>query len=285
MPSLTLPAPAKLNLFLHINSRRPDGYHNLQTLFQLLNHGDELSFATTAGTDIDFSCSDPELQNPDNLVVRAAKLLQSQTSQPLGAKIHLHKRLPAGGGIGGGSSDAATTLLALNHLWQLQLPQQTLLVLARQLGADVPVFVFGQSAFAEGVGEQLQAVDLAGNWYVVLAPACHVSTAEVFSHKGLTRDTPVIKVAASLEHGTQNDCQSLVCELYPPVKSALNWLGQFGQAKLTGTGACVFIAVKDEHEANTIFNQRPTELNGFVARGINQSPVLNMLPKQITTGV
>ncbi|BFM08425.1 4-(cytidine 5'-diphospho)-2-C-methyl-D-erythritol kinase [Halioxenophilus aromaticivorans] len=286
MPTLTLPAPAKLNLFLHINGRRPDGYHNLQTLFQLLDYGDELSFTVTGnGNDIEFSCSDPALGGGDNLVVRAAKLLQQAANRPVAAKIHLTKRLPAGGGIGGGSSDAATTLLALNHLWGLHLAQTELLLIARQLGADVPVFVYGQSAFAEGVGEQLQAVDLADNWYVVLAPACHVSTAEIFSHKGLTRDTPVIKVAASLQHGTQNDCQALVRELYPPVKSALNWLGQFGPAKLTGTGACVFLAVSNEQEAQRILGQKPDALGGFIARGVNQSPVLSMLAKQIATGV
>lgn len=285
MTQLTLPAPAKLNLFLHINGRREDGYHNLQTLFQLLDYGDQLSFSLLESEDIHFSCSDPTLANDDNLVVRAARLLQSHTDRPQGANIHLHKQLPAGGGIGGGSSDAATTLLALNQLWRLHLPHPQLLSLARNLGADVPVFVFGQSAFAQGVGEQLQAVDLAGNWYVVLAPNCHVSTAEIFSHKGLTRDTPVIKVAASLEQGTQNDCQKLVCELYPPVKAALNWLSQFGEAKLTGTGACVFLAVPDEAQAKAIFAQRPDELNGFVARGINQSPVMTLLPKQLATGV
>ncbi len=285
MPSLTLPAPAKLNLFLHINGQRPDGYHDLQTLFQLLDYGDELSFEVTAGTNIAFTCSDASLNGEDNLVVQAAKLLQKQADKPLAAKIHLHKRLPAGGGIGGGSSDAATTLLALNHLWQLQLPPTQLLTLARQLGADVPVFVYGHSAFAEGVGEQLQAVDLANNWYIVLAPACHVSTAKIFSHKDLTRDTPVIKVATSLQHGTQNDCQALVSELYPPVKSALTWLGQYGPAKLTGTGACVFLAVANEQEAQRIFSQRPNAVNGFIARGVNQSPVLKLLAKQIATGV
>jgi len=279
MTSLTLPAPAKLNLFLHITGRRTDGYHNLQTLFQLLDFGDELTITANNNGTIQFSCSEPTLSNNDNLVVRAARLLQTHADPTAGVEIHLQKRLPAGGGIGGGSSDAATTLLALNNLWQLGLSQEQLLALGRQLGADVPVFVFGQSAFAEGVGEQLQAVDLAGFWYVVLAPNCQVSTAQIFSHKGLTRDTPVIKVAASFEQGTKNDCQALVSELFPPVKSALFWLNQFGEARLTGTGACVFLKVKDEREANTIFSQRPKELNGFVARGINQSPVLNLLPK------
>ncbi|WP_317930977.1 4-(cytidine 5'-diphospho)-2-C-methyl-D-erythritol kinase [Halioxenophilus sp. WMMB6] len=277
MPELTLPAPAKLNLFLHINGRRSDGYHNLQTLFQLLDFGDQLHFKSS--DKLAFTCSDATLAGDNNLVLRAARLLQSYAGRPVGAEIHLDKRLPAGGGIGGGSSDAATTLLALNALWQLQLPEQQLLELARQLGADVPVFVHGRSAFAEGVGELLQAVDLPEKWYVVLAPDCHVSTAEIFSHKGLTRDTPVIKVAASLEQGTKNDCQALVCELYPPVKSALNWLGQFGPATLTGTGACVFLALKDKASAEAVFEQRPPGVQGFVAKGINRSPVFDLLPK------
>lgn len=279
MTTLALPAPAKLNLFLHINGRRPDGYHNLQTLFQLLDFGDQLTFTPLQSPEITLTCNDPALETEDNLVLRAAHSLRALCDQPQGVNIDLEKRLPAGGGIGGGSSDAATTLLALNHLWQLHLPKRQLLDLARQLGADVPVFVNGVSAFAEGVGELLQAIDLPENWFVVLAPNCHVSTAKIFSHKGLTRDTPVIKVAASFEQGTHNDCQALVCELYPEVRSALTWLNQYGDARLTGTGACVFVKAESQQQAEAIFSRRPKHLNGFVAKGINQSPVLDLLNK------
>jgi 4-diphosphocytidyl-2-C-methyl-D-erythritol kinase len=167
--------------------------------------------------------------------------------------------------------------LGLNHLWQLQLPKQQLVELARDLGADVPVFVNGKTAFAQGVGEILQPLDLAENWFVIIAPICPVSTAEIFSHKGLTRDTPVIKVAASFEQGTRNDCQALVRKLYKPVDEALNWLGKFGDAKLTGTGSCVFLKVDTESDAHAIFEQRPLGWQGFTARGINQSPVLDLL--------
>ncbi len=275
----TFLAPAKLNLFLHIVGRRDDGYHNLQTLFQLLDFGDEIEITPNTTGDLTFTCTDASLSGDDNLVMKAARLLQTHTDCRLGAHLHLHKNLPAGGGIGGGSSDAATTLVALNYLWQQQLGKHQLLLMAKDLGADVPVFVNGYSAFAEGIGEQLQALDLPEKWYVVLAPDCHVSTAEIFSHKGLTRDTPVIKVAASFEQGTKNDCQALVCELYPQVRSALNWLSQFGEARMTGTGACVFLGVNDKHRAQAIFNQKPQGVDGFVARGVNRSPMLSLLAK------
>jgi len=275
--TLTLPAPAKLNLFLHITGRREDGYHTLQTLFQLLDFGDELSFSLRTDDEIRLAPEIEGVPHEDNLIVRAARLLQGHSENPKGVNIHLNKRLPMGGGIGGGSSNAATTLLALNQLWQTQLSLDELAELGRQLGADVPVFVKGNTAWAEGVGEQLQALELPEKWYLVLTPNCHVSTAEVFSHKDLTRGTSSITVAAFLEQGGVNDCQPLVQSLYNEVDLALSWLSQFGDAKMTGTGACVFAPFDNEASAKAILAKTPDTLNGFIARGINHSKVHELL--------
>lgn len=273
MGQLTLLAPAKLNLFLHINGRRSDGYHLLQTVFQLLDYGDELELSSNSSGNISLNPSIPGVALEDNLIYRAATLLQQYTGCTLGADIKLSKRLPMGGGIGGGSSDAATTLVGLNHLWETQLNKNQLQQLGQQLGADVPVFIGAQSACAEGIGEQLQAIEIEQKWYVVLKPNCHVSTAEIFSNKRLTRDTPAIKVAAFLEQGNRNDCQAVVEMLYPKVSFALNWLEQFAPAKMTGTGACVFSAFSSKAEAENVLSQRPDNFDGFVAKGINQSPL------------
>ncbi|MBU3070741.1 4-(cytidine 5'-diphospho)-2-C-methyl-D-erythritol kinase [Aestuariicella sp. G3-2] len=278
MDSLTLPSPAKLNLFLHITGQREDGYHTLQTLFQLLDFGDELSFQTRNDGIITLQPDIEGVATEDNLIVKAARILQNQKPDtPLGVDIQLNKRLPMGGGIGGGSSNAATTLLALNTLWQLQLDLDTLANLGRQLGADVPVFVRGQTAWAEGIGEQLQAVEMPEYWFLVLTPNCHVSTAEIFSHKDLTRDTSNITVAAFLEQGGHNDCQPLVLNLYPEVKKALEWLSQYGDAKMTGTGACVFAPFDNKASAEAVLAKAPDSLQGFVARGVNQSQVHQLL--------
>ena len=275
--TLTLPAPAKLNLFLHITGRRSDGYHNLQTLFQLLDFGDELSFTCTDDNRI--TLDDPASGVPpeDNLIVRAAQsLLEYRATPDAGVQIVLDKRLPMGGGIGGGSSDAATTLLALNHLWQCQLTPSELCAIGVQLGADVPVFIQGKTAFAEGVGEQLQAIELPEYWYVVLTPEVHVSTAQIFSHELLTRDTPKIKIAPALEGqgftGLRNDCEALVTQLYPPIGQAINWLNQFGESRLTGTGACCFCRFETEAEARQVLNEARSTFKGFVAKGVNLSP-------------
>src|SRR5690606_15121104 len=198
---LRLPAPAKLNLFLHILGRRPDGYHDLQTVFQLLDYGDELEFELRADGQLELSGSPPGVKPDDNLVIKAARRLQQATGSSLGASIHLHKKLPLGGGIGGGSSDAATTLLALNRLWKTALPPDELMALGRELGADVPVFVGGHSAWAEGVGEKLQTIELPQKTFVVLHPGCSVSTAQIFGHPELTRDSAAITVAAFREQG------------------------------------------------------------------------------------
>lgn len=277
--SLQLLAPAKLNLFLHITGRRADGYHQLQTLFQLLDYGDLLTFALREDSTITLTPDIPNVAFEDNLIARAARLLQKHAQLPAGVDIQLEKRLPMGGGIGGGSSDAATTLVALNYLWQCKQTRAQLHALGLQLGADVPVFVGAQTAWAEGVGEQLQPIELAQVWYLVLHPKCAVSTAQIFSHKDLTRDTPNITVAAFLEQGGRNDCQNLVRKLYPPVDQALSWLGQFtNNARMTGTGASVFAAFDTEAEAQHVLAQAPKNLPGFVARGMQQSSLYSLLP-------
>jgi 4-diphosphocytidyl-2-C-methyl-D-erythritol kinase len=281
--SLSLLSPAKLNLFLHITGRRPDGYHQLQTLFQLLDQGDQLDFELRDDQELILEPAIPGVSFEDNLIVRAARLLQQvqqQRGQELrGIHIRLQKRLPMGGGIGGGSSNAATALVALNHLWQCGLSRAQLMQLGLRLGADVPVFVGGQTAWAEGVGEVLTPVEIPPTNYLVLHPNCSVSTAGIFSHKDLTRDTPAITLAAFLAQGGQNDCEALVRKLYPPVDKALNWLAKFtSTARMTGTGASVFAAFDSIAQAREILAQAPAEMSGFVAQGINRSALYSLLP-------
>ncbi|WP_101759751.1 4-(cytidine 5'-diphospho)-2-C-methyl-D-erythritol kinase [Oceanicoccus sp. KOV_DT_Chl] len=276
MTRLSLLSPAKLNLMLHITGRRADGYHQLQTLFQLLDYGDTLHFQLRDDSQIQLHSELSGVEPQHNLIVKAASLLQSHSQSPLGIDIWLDKILPMGGGIGGGSSNAATTLLALNHLWQLGLDLDQLATLGLQLGADVPVFVRGHSAWAEGVGEQLQAIEIAETWYFVAKPDCSVSTAEIFSHKQLTRDTSPITIAAVFEQGHRNDCEAVVRVLYPQVESALNWLSSHSPnhtpARLTGTGACVFACFPDQQSAQQLLQHLPVGLHGFVAKGVNISP-------------
>lgn len=278
--TLTLPAPAKLNLFLHILGRRDDGYHQLQTVFQLLDYGDELTFKLREDGHTVLHCNLATLQTADNLILRASKLMRQCTGADLGIEIHLHKRLPLGGGIGGGSSDAATTLLALNHLWQCGLSEAQLADLGRSLGADVPVFVRGRSAWADGVGERLQAIDLPEIYYLVITPDCQISTSSIFSHAELTRDSAAITVAAFFEQGGRNDCQPLVEKLYPEVKNALSWLSHTTdeaqtKPRMSGTGASVFASFTSADVAQNILAQSPWP--GFVAKGINRSPVHEQL--------
>ena len=270
-------SPAKLNLFLHITGRRSDGYHSIQTLFQLLDYGDLMDFSVNRDRSIDISCPQLILPGEQNLAYRAARLLQQHTGCERGASIQVEKRLPIGGGLGGGSSNAATTLLVLNRLWQLDLEPAELVRLGLSLGADVPVFVHGRSAWAEGVGEQLQPLSLKDSWFVVIATNCVVSTAEVFSRQELTRNTLPIKIAAFFTQGGRNDCESIVRTLYPEVDKALNWLGKYAEARLTGTGACVFAATASQQQAQAIYQQLPADWQGFVTRGINHSPVLDAL--------
>lgn len=268
------PAPAKLNLFLHVVGRRPDGYHLLQTVFRFLDHGDRLHIAPRQDGAIRRGQPLPGVSEEHDLCLRAARLLQAHAGCRLGADIRLDKRLPMGGGLGGGSSDAATVLLALNRLWGLDLPRAELQVLGLELGADVPVFVFGRSAFAEGVGEQLQAVELAPASYVVLTPPVHVSTAEIFAHPALTRDTPAVKMRVFSTGFGHNDLERVVCERYPQVAECLVWLRKFGDARMTGSGACVFAAFPDREAAEQVFAARPEGVDGFVADGLDEHPLL-----------
>jgi 4-diphosphocytidyl-2-C-methyl-D-erythritol kinase len=276
---LILPAPAKLNLMLHILGRRADGYHELQTLFQFLDFGDELGFALRQDGVIQLHTSIDDVPHDSNLIVRAACLLQQHANCALGADIWLDKRLPMGGGIGGGSSDAATTLLGLNHLWQLHYSEDQLAELGLSLGADVPVFVRGHAAFAEGVGEKLQPVTLSEPWFLVAIPQVLVSTAEIFSDPELTRDTPPIKVRSLLEGGGRNDCQPVVTKRYQEVRNALILLNKFVSTRLTGTGACVFGSFPNQDDADKVARQLPATLPSFIAQGRN----ISMLHRKLET--
>jgi 4-diphosphocytidyl-2-C-methyl-D-erythritol kinase len=271
MHMLTLPAPAKLNLMLHITGRRADGYHELQTLFQFLDYGDELVLRPREDGQIRLLTELPGVDHDSNLIVRAARLLQRESGCALGADIQLTKRLPMGGGIGGGSLDASTTLVGLDHLWNTRLGEDRLAELGLNLGADVPVFVRGRAAFAEGVGERLQPVDLPEPWFLVIAPQVSVSTAEIFADPELTRNTPAITVRSLLAGGGHNDCQPVVEKRYPEVRNALSLLNKFVQARMTGTGACVFGSFPNEGEADKVRRQLPATLPSFVARGRNVS--------------
>lgn len=268
---LSLPAPAKLNLMLHIVGRRTDGYHELQTLFQFLDYADYLHFSSRADGLIQLQTPIAGVAPADNLIVKAAKLLQQYSGCTLGADIWLEKKLPIGGGVGGGSSNAATTLLGLNHLWQLGLSLEQLAELGVQLGADVPVFVHGKAAFAEGVGEKLTFLELAEPWYLVAKPAVFISTGKIFSDPDLTRDSAVIKVRSVLEQGGRNDCQAVVVRHYPEVGHALEALEQYTQARLTGTGSCIFGVFPNELDAVKVSHQLSSNLECFVAKGSNVS--------------
>jgi 4-diphosphocytidyl-2-C-methyl-D-erythritol kinase len=271
---LSLLSPAKLNLFLHITGRRPDGYHELQTLFQLLDWGDRMHFTTDDSGEIRLHCPGLDIPPEDNLILRAAHLLQRDSR---GVEIRLEKHIPTGGGLGGGSSNAATTLLALDQLWALNLGQEKLQQLGSSLGADVPVFVGARTAWAEGIGEILTPVPLPERWYLILTPQCHVSTGEIFSHRELTRNSSPIKIAAFFEGHSRNDCQELVRRLHPEVDKALKILEKFGEARLTGTGACVFTAFDNEAQARAAECELPPEWTGIVARGVNESPATQYL--------
>lgn len=273
MSSLTLPCPAKINLFLHITGRRADGFHELQTLFQLLDYGDTLTLQSRDDGQLRFLTPLPGVDEDSNLILRAAKLLREYRHSPLGADISLDKRLPMGGGIGGGSSDAASTLVGLNHLWQLGISLDELASLGLQLGADVPVFIRGRTAWAEGIGEKLTPLETEPRWYLVLRPDCEVSTAEIFCDEQLTRNASPIKIAAFLEGATGNSCQNLVRNLYPEVDKALNWLDQFSPARLTGTGSCVFASFDSKSAAEAVLAKSPASMSGFVAKGVNLSPL------------
>jgi len=269
---LSRAAPAKLNLFLHITHRRDDGMHCLQTIFQFIDYGDEI--AATSRQDGSISLQDDVLGlGDDNLIVRAAKLLQQSSKTNLGADIRLEKRLPAGGGLGGGSSDAATTLVILNQLWQCGLSRSQLADLGLKLGADVPIFVHGHAAWAEGVGEEFSPVDPPEPWYLVVKPSVEVSTAEIFSISELTRDCPPITIRDFLAGHASNVCEPIVRKHYPEVDKALNWLEKHAKASMTGTGSCIFAEFETEQQAEEVQAQLPNIWQSFVAKGCNHSPL------------
>ncbi|MGI9304531.1 MAG: 4-(cytidine 5'-diphospho)-2-C-methyl-D-erythritol kinase [Gammaproteobacteria bacterium] len=270
------PAVAKINLFLHITGRRADGYHLLQTVFQFLDIADELRFEVTDKGPIR-RVSGPAgvLANAD-LTVRAAQLLRDHAGCRMGAEIHLDKRLPVGGGVGGGSSDAATTLVALNALWGCGLDPGQLQELGASLGADVPVFINGHAAWADGVGERLHILELSQPWYLLIKPDVEISTAEIFAAPELTRNCPPITISDFLAGGGTNVCEPVVTHRYPQVSRALEWLRQYGDARLTGTGSCVFAAFEREAYAQRALSQLPQQWRGYVARGLNRSPLTTL---------
>ena len=276
MTTLVCPAPAKLNLFLHVVGRRADGYHLLQTLFRLIDYGDTLHLTLREDGRIVRRQPLAGVAEENDLCLLAARLLQAETGCSLGVGIRLEKRLPMGGGLGGGSSDAASVLLGLNRLWGLSLSRARLQELALRLGADVPVFVLGKPAWAEGIGEALLAVTLAPAWYVVLTPAVGVSTQAIFAHSDLTRGSEIIRIAdfseASL-FAMRNDLQAVVCSDYPEVARHLDWLGQHGRARMSGSGACVFAAFDTAEAAQAVLVQIPEDICGFVAAGLDKHPL------------
>jgi len=277
MISITLPSPAKLNLFLHILDRREDGYHNLQTLFQILDYGDQLSFSVNKQPEINLISAIEDVAPQDNLVFKAARALQQATNCRWGCEIQLDKKIPMGAGLGGGSSNAATALVGLNSLWQCDLSLDQLAEIGCELGADVPVFVKGFSAFAEGIGDKLTPISLDEFWYLVVTPKIKVSTEQIFCHSELTRNAQAIKIRALSEELYRNDCQSVVETLYPQVKQVLDWLQRYGNPLMTGTGASVYCRFDSEQEAKQAQKTVPTSWNSFVAKGVNQSPLHQQL--------
>ncbi|WP_167347688.1 4-(cytidine 5'-diphospho)-2-C-methyl-D-erythritol kinase [Type-D symbiont of Plautia stali] len=275
----TWPAPAKLNLFLYITGRRPDGYHNLQTLFQFLDHGDTLEITPDSSDSITLLTPLAGVPDEENLIVRAAQALKqaaaSRGTLPAnaGAQIALEKRLPMGGGLGGGSSDAATVLVALNHLWQTQLSVDELATLGVALGADVPVFVRGHAAFAQGVGEQIQPAEPEEKWYLVAHPGVSIATPDLFRDPELTRNSPIRTLDELLQRPFHNDCEAVARKRFREVDALLSWLLEYAPSRLTGTGACVFAEFNTESDARQVLELAPKWICGFVARGLNISPL------------
>ncbi|EFH72612.1 4-diphosphocytidyl-2-C-methyl-D-erythritol kinase [Vibrio cholerae RC385] len=271
------PSPAKLNLFLYITGRRANGYHDLQTLFQFLDHGDELTITANNSGNITLSPALADVALKDNLIYKAAMALKNAAQSSLGADIQLHKVLPMGGGIGGGSSNAATTLVALNYLWQTGLSDDQLAEIGLALGADVPVFTRGFAAFAEGVGEELSAVEPEEKWYLVVRPAVSIATKDIFTHPQLMRNTPKRDLASLLATPYENDCEKIVRSLYPEVDKQLSWLLQYAPSRLTGTGSCVFAEFSSRKDAQAVFAQLSDNVLAFVAQGRNVSPLRKTL--------
>jgi 4-diphosphocytidyl-2-C-methyl-D-erythritol kinase len=272
--SLAWPAPAKLNLCLHIVGRRADGYHLLQSAMQFVDLCDELRFHERAAGTIERVAGPAEIPADTDIALQAARALATGRDVP-GVGIELHKRIPVQGGLGGGSSDAATVLVALNEIWKLRLSVDELARLGLQLGADVPFFVRGSAAWVEGVGEQLTPYDFPEQHYLIVKPQAAVSTAEIFQAPELTRNSPVTTIRGFLTAGGRNDCTACVRGRYPEIAEALDWLREFGEARLTGTGACVFVALPDERAAQGVRARLPARWSGYVARGLNRSPLLS----------
>jgi 4-diphosphocytidyl-2-C-methyl-D-erythritol kinase len=272
------PAPAKLNLFLHVVGRRPDGYHLLQTAFRLIDLCDWLRFRPRKDGTIGLARPTPGVADDENLVVRAARLLQAPNGD--GVEIDLEKNIPVGGGLGGGSSDCATTLAVLNRLWRLGLPGERLAELALALGADVPFFLFGRNAFGEGIGERLTALELPRAWYVVLVPPVEVSTRAIFDSPELTRNSKTIKISGFSAGFGRNDLEPAVCRRHAEVAAHLEWLRRFGDARMSGSGACVFAEFATEREARSVHSKMPADMRGFVVRGLDRQPLAALLEKE-----
>ena len=274
------PAPAKLNLFLHVVGRRPDGYHLLQTAFRLIDLRDWLRFIPREDGQIKLARAIPGIPESDNLTVRAARLLQAEGEARAGVEIELEKNIPIGGGLGGGSSDCATTLAALNRLWGLDLPKDRLATLALGLGADVPFFLFGGNAFGEGVGERLTPLELPKAWYVLLVPPVRVSTPAIFASPELTRNSKTIKISGFSAGFGRNDLEPVVCRRHPEVAAHLEWLGRFGDARMSGSGACVFAEFAAEREARSVHSKMPADMRGLVVRGLDRQPLAALLENE-----
>lgn len=282
------PAPAKINRFLHVLERRADGYHSLQTAFQFLDYCDELTFSLRDDNRVLLLNALEGVPAEQNLVVKAAQILQAQCTTSCGVEISLVKKIPMGGGLGGGSSNAATTLIALNYLWGLNLSEQSLANIGLQLGADVPVFIYGRAAWAEGVGEQLREMTLDEPWFCVIVPAVSVSTAEIFADEELTRNSSPIKIADFLQGNSRNDCEAVVCKRYPVVGEAMEWMQANAdhlaactvKTRMTGTGACLFAGFDTESAARALCEQASDKWQAFVAAGSNQSPLLARIAQE-----
>lgn len=268
-----VPAPAKINLFLHIVGRRPDGYHLLQTAFRMIDWGDEISLQRRDDGQILRATDVPGVPPEADLVVRAARALKAATGSPFGADIGVDKRIPMGGGLGGGSSDAASVLIALNRIWGCGLSRARLQEIGLALGADVPFFVFGETAFAEGVGEALQPLDVPPAWYVMVAPKVSVPTAQIFSAPELTRNSEPIIMRGFATHATRNDMQATVCKLFPEVAEALDWLSQFGAARMSGSGACIFAPFDSKAAAEQARAKAPEGWRVWIAQGLDRHPL------------
>ncbi len=274
------PAPAKLNLFLHVIGRLANGYHALQTLFQFTDFADLMEFTVRRDGILRISPDLPGIPPQENIIIRAAAALRERSGCEFGASITLEKRIPVGGGLGGGSSDAATTLVALNCLWRLGYPPDVLAEIGLEIGADVPVFVYGNTAWGEGVGDKLTPVSTVPCWYLIIDPGCPVATVEIFSAPDLTRNTPAITIRDFLASGGHNDCEPVVRRRYPQVARALDWLGRYADARLTGTGSCIFAGFDDREQAQAVCREVPEGWRGIVTRGVNHSSLLARLARE-----